>query len=463
MYWRIHRRCGRNRFLVPVGSCVFLLAASCSPVDEGNDAFLLDSNLATDSSSLTTTTEALASTEALEVRGVDTYAVPPPPSTTPTTTGRASTSSVQVTTAPTTGDDTALPDTSAPTETSAPTTTSTVPPTTSTTVPPTSTTTEPTAEPQRHSFDQVDLMFADNEPMSVMTSEDRTFEMSRIVRVRPRSDTHIELANFAPVDLHDVQIKLSIEGLATDIDLLRIDTFRAHGIVEIEYPFLGDDGLAVDTNGDVVDLSEFSAGIDPSLVSFDFSSDSGVARQLAALDHVNWTIAMHDFNPDDDPNSRWQPNIRPGQARLFTALVINHAVTWSDPGFRAAFLAEDLTDNEKRRLTVADKEAVLAELFGQELYRCGVVTKVSGLGGGTTMGVADYVLSKQLRTEPAGDVTFAHETGHKLGFNHESNMTYGDDGIGFAPLTVSWTETMMADGGLPVSPSNYYMPTDVTE
>lgn len=316
-------------------------------------------------------------------------------------------------------------------------------------------------------FSAVEEMFTDAEPQSVILSPERRFNVNRVVRVRPMSVTRIEIANFAPIELQDVTVSMSIAGGPQHVAVATVSTFRAHGITTLDYPFLAGDHRARTTDGAVVDLSAYAAGVPADQVTFDFSSRTGAAKALADLDAWNWQINWTDFDPANNTGDNWQSGMTPRQARLYTGFIIDYAVAWNAPGFEGRIVAEQLTDDAGTLLTAEEKHTVYTQLHSQT-YNVGIVENVAGLGGGNTFGVADWVLTWFFQHLPDGTTpavpisedVFPHETGHKLGYGHSSNMTYGNAQGSFTAVSSAQLQSAWDAGVLPITATNYYQPSD---
>ena len=106
-------------------------------------------------------------------------------------------------------------------------------------------------------------------------------------------------------------------------------------------------------------------------------------------------------------------------------------------------------------MTAEKKRSVLSELLSPRRFNLGVVAKVSGLGGGSTLGVAEYVLKSDFfYGQQRGGVTY-HELGHCLGYNHDSSMTYPTNGAGFSKLGETFGREMSAAGDVLIDQTNY--------
>ncbi|MFC0181919.1 hypothetical protein SAMN04515674_109150 [Pseudarcicella hirudinis] len=313
------------------------------------------------------------------------------------------------------------------------------------------------------------LMFQDDESEAVMTSEDRAYNIAQVLRVKAIDNKNIEIANFAPFDIKNATIQAQIPGSTNNpIRLLKINIIRAHGKRTIPYPFVKNTTLFVDTEGNKVDLSQYqSTGILPKNISFDFAGDGPIVSRLKKLSKLKWNIKYHDFDPNNDPANNWADDITPKQVRRYTGLMINLGLVAVSNDFKQDFLKEQIIGNDGiTPLTLAQKEKTYNDLINFGRLNCGVVggpNNVIGLGGGSTFGLADYLLKNYINKVGFGDVP-AHELGHCLGYNHSSNMTYPQkiNGVntGFSPVMIRAFTRFFEKNEFSVRLDNYYKPSD---
>jgi len=327
----------------------------------------------------------------------------------------------------------------------------------------------PNIELKTYSFDSEtnsSLMFQDGESQDIMTSEWRSYEISKVIRVKPIDNKTIEVANFAPIDLEDVTITATIEaeGFHKPIKLFKIDKIRAHGKQEISYPFIDNSPLFLNTSNQEVDLSVFKdAGIDPTNIVFDFTGDNEIIQKLKGLRKLNWMIKYHDFDTENNPDNNWAEDITAKDIRRFTGLMINLGLVFASDNFKNEFINENIIGNDGTTpLTESEKKEAYNIILNKPRYNCGKVVNVSGLGGGATFGLAEHVLRDYIRKE-TGFIT-AHEIGHTIGYNHSSNMTYPHevDGVstGISPVTTRIMNQFFENDLYPVTLENYYMSSD---
>jgi hypothetical protein len=306
------------------------------------------------------------------------------------------------------------------------------------------------------------LMFTDTESIAQLTSEARRYEIGKVLRVKAINATTIEVANFAPVDITDATILMSVEGQAKPIRLFKIGKIRAHAVQEIKYSFIEGGTKFLNDEGQEVDLAQYkTTGIPTAKVSFDFTGDTELIKKLKSLAKLKWKIKYHDFDPNDDPNNNWKENIDAKDVRRFTGFIINLAYLFQEEATKTAFLAEPITDNNKILLTTEQKQEAFKKLIDIPTFNCGVVVNVSGLGGGYTFGVANHILKDYL----TADVCFivVHEMGHMIGYSHDSSMTYPTNpgNRGAVVATGNIYKDLLAKNQFPIKKGDYYKPTDL--
>lgn len=305
------------------------------------------------------------------------------------------------------------------------------------------------------------LMFKDGESMELLTSEARRYEIGKVLRVKAINATTIEVANFAPVDIADATILLTIQGQSKPVKLFKIGKIRAHAAQQIKYPFIEGGTKFLDVDGAEIDLAQYkTTGIPTDKVSFDFTGDSDLIKKLKSLSKLKWKIKYQDFDGNDDPNNNWKENIDAKDVRRFSGLIINLAYLFQAEQTQTAFLAEPITGNNKVALTAEQKQEAFKKIIDIPEFNCGVVVNVSGLGGGSTFGVANHVLRDYLTL----DICFVavHEIGHMVGYSHDSSMTYPTaDNRGAVVATGNIYKGMIAKKDLPITTGNYYLKTDL--
>jgi hypothetical protein len=304
------------------------------------------------------------------------------------------------------------------------------------------------------------LMFQDGESIALLTADVRRYEIGKVLRVKAINETTIEVANFAPVDIDDATILITIEGSPKPIRLFKIKKIRAHAVQEIKYPFINGTTQFLDVDNATVDLSQYkTTGIAVTKVSFDFTGETPLILKLKKLAKLKWKIQYHDFDPKHDPNNNWKDYMDAKDVRRFTGLLINYAYLIQASETRTSFLAEPIIDNDGVTfLTTAQKEVAYQKLMDIPSFSCGVCVNANGLGGGATFGLADYVLHDYITKY---GTTAVHEMGHKIGYNHSSTMTYSRDGKGSVEACRRVYDQMLKNNEFPIQKASYYKQSDL--
>lgn len=305
------------------------------------------------------------------------------------------------------------------------------------------------------------LMFQDGESMALLTAEARRYEIGKVLRVKAVNETTIEVANFAPVDIENATILLSIEGSAKPIRLFKIKKIRAHAVQEITYPFVNGTTQFLDIDNAPVDLSAYkTTGLAPNKVSFDFTGETELIVKLKKLAKLKWKIKYQDFDSNDNPSDNWKENIDAKDVRRFSGFIINLAYLLQANETRTSYVAEPITGNDGVTfLSTAEKETAFQKMIDIPQFNCGVVVNVSGLGGGYTFGVANHILNDYLDK----DVCFIviHEVSHMIGYNHDSTMTYPKDGKGATEACSRIYKQLLAANDFPIKKAIYYKQSDL--
>lgn len=321
--------------------------------------------------------------------------------------------------------------------------------------------------PVEYSFDtdvNSTLLFKDGDLVEKMTSESLRYEIGKVLRVKAVNETTIEITNFAPVDINDATVLMTIKDQAKPIKLFNIKKIRAHGTQQIKYPFVEGTKTFIDVDNNEIDLSQYEAGIPMANVSsFDFTGETDLIKKLKLAAKLKWKIKYHDYDPDNDPNNDWKDDITAKDIRRWSALIINLAYLIQSEEAKNEFINEPIIDNDGITLfSTEEKQAIFQKYLNFGNINCGVVVNFSGLGGRpSTFGLDENILKGSLNRYYHTPI---HELGHMMGYYHSSNMTYQSATTPRTGAVIAFQrvyDKMMDNSEFPIKKADYYMPTDL--
>ena len=165
-------------------------------------------------------------------------------------------------------------------------------------------------------------------------------------------------------------------------------------------------------------------------VEIKFETDDEFMKKISTIDS-RWYIRFSKFGADNG-HANWR-HMDPMLCRHGVALALNMAFMFASPEFSAELDTYDgiLKDNGGNAINLDALRNKIRTHGGLQLGR---VVGVGGLGGGQTYGLADYCYTGVYHDATAPNANphnyarqaMFHEYGHCLGYNHSSNMTYGD-------------------------------------
>jgi len=312
---------------------------------------------------------------------------------------------------------------------------------------------------------RVTELFADDADMGYLQSEAFAFHINHVLEIKQDTENKkIVVRNLAPLNFDNVSLTARFPDIDQEIIILKLDKIKAHTSMSLDYPF--DKGVSIfaTVSGHMIDLASLK-GQNPRM-SFDYDpGEDPLLKQLHGIKSV-WKVKFHDFDESDSQDNNWEENMTPHDLRRYTGLMINLAYLFQSPEFKEGLLAEHLFDDALNVKTQEEKLVILDRLFNKAKFNCGKVVNVSGLGGGSTFGVAEHVLDRYLTSKSNIGNIPVHEIAHMLGFGHASNFTYPkkndmDVNEGFVMVAQRVAEKFINENRFPVRPDNYYQRADL--
>lgn len=298
-----------------------------------------------------------------------------------------------------------------------------------------------------------DTMFLADEPREVFyDASRRSFRVNAPLQASITSSHRLGIKFFAPATLKNVTVKCRFNSISHEfVELARIETIYPFMEAEFDIPAVERECTFVTTSGRRIRVPAQSS-LSPSDVTLRIETDDPFMAKIAEIDS-RWYIRFSPYSADNG-HAYWR-HMDPFLCRHGVALALNMAYMFSSDYFNTALDEYDgiLVDNAHNPINL---DALRTHIRNHGGLVLGRVVGVGGLGGGTTYGLADYCYKGvYFDATPAGSnphnyprQAMFHEYGHCLGYNHSSNMTYGDK---WTVLCAKVFVEMGAAGKLPVN------------
>lgn len=346
--------------------------------------------------------------------------------------------------------------------------------------------------PQVHlsqALSRVDL-FPDQIERDSLHGTNRDFATDSMLEIHALSDSTVQITNFTPLKLTGIQVLLSLDQLASSLIVMELDTIAPLQRVVLSYPKSKDFPTLDGKIAHFEKVPKFPR----TALSLDYLPNSEKLKMLKSI-KLNWHVHFNDYAKQQPSHPSWEP-IRPAQARLWTALLMNNAYLFSREDYQARFLKEKFYRNmNDTTRAVADSDwfsaAQTQDLLRNNLLKkrrlsVGIVSG-GGLGGGTTLGISNGTLTGQFGGKFHDSLMamsylpesyyggphpmFSHELGHVLGYGHNSNVCstgrLGPSGtpewakmFGFPSLNTLMYGKYLSENALPISKDEYPWPED---
>jgi len=306
-----------------------------------------------------------------------------------------------------------------------------------------------------------ELMFKNDEPSTVLLSDQRAFYANKMVNVSvsEKEQGKLRLFNGVAHNFLNVTVLCKIENINKPIVLMILETLPAHYTVNLELPFSAGTKEFETEDGEVISI-ENTNSLPLSSYTLSLKCDDIVFQKLSQIKQKTYC----QFNQFDVSNPNWTVTT-PKRARYFTTAIANTAFVLSSDKLKEALLNYDkvLHDNNIKKdangditeYQEIDRMAYLEGLLNHKKWNLGVTKGVGGLGGGKTFGINYGYLEngnyEKLDGKAFPLVAWAHEFSHCRGYSHSSNMTYGNAIGSYTEIFVSVYKEMIRYGELPFS------------
>ncbi|MCX4258618.1 MAG: hypothetical protein OSJ34_02725 [Muribaculaceae bacterium] len=298
-----------------------------------------------------------------------------------------------------------------------------------------------------------DTMFLADEPQAVFYDANRrSFHVDAPLQVSITDNHKLGVKFFAPVTIRDVRVKCRFSKISHEFfELARFDAIYPFMEASFTLPVVERDATFTTESGRKINIpaqTELTAD-DVTLI---IECEDPFMKKIEEIDS-HWYIRFSAYGADSG-HAYWR-HMTPLLCRHGVALALNMAYMFSSSEFSTELDKYDgiLFDNGKNPI---DLDALRIRIRNHGGLMLGRVVGVGGLGGGSTYGLADYCYTGVYfdATAPGSNPhnysrqAMFHEYGHCLGYNHSSNMTYGDR---WTVLCATVFVNMGQSGKLPVN------------
>lgn len=274
---------------------------------------------------------------------------------------------------------------------------------------------------------------------TVVNNQLRSFNTKELLQLRIYDDRTVRLTSWVCEAIHDVSIYCSLQNIGMDEPFLiaHIDSLPALGQIDYTPRFVNNQSIYQTADGKYIDFELPYLKSDD--VKFTVSSNDSLYNKLQNEIKVSWNLSFSNYHL----NSSWG-TMDAIYAREWVVMITNLAYMVSSPEMNHivhnynAVMGGELYGNDGETFNADDYEDLYNRLTMDRTLILGRTTMGGGLGGGTTLGVDHwmfythyYSLSSQ-----AWDM-ISHEFAHCMGYNHSSNLTYGNS-AGFAVNCMPW-------------------------
>lgn len=299
----------------------------------------------------------------------------------------------------------------------------------------------------------IDTMFMADEPREVFYNNSlRNFYVDQPLQFAINSSGDLNVHLYSPIAVKNVRVLGRISNLSSEwFDLAYFEHIPPFMEGTFSMPLTHKSCLFKTISGRNIRIPA-KPNLKPTDIELKFETDDPFMAKIATI-KSHWYIRFSKYSADNENPGYWR-HMTPILCRHGVALALNMAFMFDSQEFNDLLDTYDgiLKDNSGNAI---DLDALRSKLHAHGGLQLGCVAGVGGLGGGQTYGLADYCYTGVYHdaTAPGSNPhnyarqAMFHEYGHCLGYNHSSNMTYGDK---WTVLCATAFVQLGSEGKLPV-------------
>lgn len=299
----------------------------------------------------------------------------------------------------------------------------------------------------------------------------RSFKVNELFQVRATSlQDSIRITSYSAKTVYDVTMEIYLEEFDMYIPVVHMDSIPGFSQFEFKPLFIGKRITYKKPDGNFISFDYPFFEIEklkPRLISEDKHF-----QMLSKID-AQWDIYFSNYSwtPEQgDGGDSWR-ELRAIYAREWVVIMTNYAYIMTTPEYQYVMtnfneiFSGDLCDNSRNSFDADKYQSELLRFKQPHTFALGMTgPAVSGLGGGSTLGVSHYNFYGHYGSF-SGWYSIAHEFMHCMGYSHDSNMTYAQNGVGWTSMISQLHTYLRGNDLLPYTDRNllgFHKPENAT-